>query len=181
MIVRQRTFDVGQVEALFRSSELRPTEFRSAGDGHAFRRHIGISNVGMERRGERVRNGQVVAITAFITNANTFSAAAELLNSAPGKAALLGLDTGHNGMRAGITYCAATPTRIRYLQGEAVATMPSYWFRMILDRNGLEPYGLHLQTFFPLIDPDAEVNAWVENGNGRGGQRPVFPFPLGRL
>jgi hypothetical protein len=179
VILRQRTFDVGQVEALFRTSELRATEFRSAQDGHTFRRHIGIANVDMRHRGDRVRNGEVVAITAFITNADTFAAAAELLNGAPGKAALLALDNGHNGMRAGITHCVATPTRIRYLQGEAVATMPAFWFRMVLDRNGLEPYGLHVQTFFPLLDPDAAVGAWVENGNGRGGQRRVFPFPLG--
>jgi hypothetical protein len=180
MIERQRTFDVEQVEKIFRQSEIRPTEFRSREDGHAFRRHIGISNAHMASRGERVRNGEVMAITAFITNQDAFLAAVELLNSDPGRAALVKLDAGHNGMRAGITSCAKTPTRVRYLRGEAVATMPSYWFRMLLDRNGIEPYGLHVQTFYPLIEPDAEIRAWVKNSNESGGEQRVFPFPLGR-
>jgi len=32
-----------------------------------------------------------------------------------------------------------------------VRTMNWPWFRMILDRNEVMPYGVHLQTFFALL------------------------------
>ena len=180
MIVRQRTFDVEQVEAIFRLSEIRPTNFCSKKSGHTFKSHIGISNAKTADRGEKVHNGKVVAITSFITNESAFSAAAELLNSDPARAALVYLDAEHNGMRTTVTYSARSPVIVRYLGGGGVKTMPSFWFCMVMDRNGVEPYGLHMRTFFPLIDPEAELRAWIEDSNGKGGEKRVFPFPLRR-
>lgn len=175
-IVRQRDYTPADVEAICRLSEFRPTHFESGGQGHTFTKHIGVSNAQMTERGETLlRKGKrpIVAVTSFITNADAFKAGAELLNSKAGKTALGAFDSGHTGMRATVTNFQAVPTQVRYFSGGLIIkTMPSHWYRMIVDRNEVAPYGLLLISFFPLLGEDPSEGAAVETKSRQPWKRP---------
>lgn len=175
-IVRQRDYTPADVEAICRISEFRPTHFESGGQGHTFTKHIGVSNAQMTERGETLlRKGKkpIVAVTSFITNADAFKAGAELLNSKAAKTALGAFDSGHTGMRASVTHFQTVPTQVRYFSGGLIIkTMPSHWYRMIVDRNEVAPYGLLLVSFFPLLGEDPSEGAAVTTKSGRPWKRP---------
>lgn len=157
------------VEALFRASEYRPTTFRSQQDGHAFSQHIGIPNEAMlQRYAERYRNSRnnsLVAITAFVENHEAFRAGMETLNSPVGQQALQALDNWPTGTRVQISHAVTTPTRIRYvLAGQVVRIIPDWrWFRLIIDRNEVLPYGIHCQTFFAFMSENPR-DCWQRQG-----------------
>ncbi len=176
-IVRQRLYAPADMETISRSSEFRPTYFKAGSEGHTYSRHIAITRAEMADRGTKIakRGGNpLIAVTAFITNDDAFRAGAQLLNTRVAQSALGDFDSGHTGMRAVMTVLLNPPTRVRYLTGgDEVKTMPSYWFRMIVDRNEVLPYGIHLQTFFPLLsDADLKDNAIIVAKDGRPWKKP---------
>lgn len=167
-IVPNRIYATADVETMFRASEYRPTDYHSEAEAHGFSRHIGVTNAAMMLRAQGVQRG-IVAITAFPDNQSAFLAGAMVLNSRVAQAALNDLANGHTGMRAIITWATAQPVVIRYVTASntLVKTMPCQWFRMIVDRSEQRPLGIHLQTFFGLLDPDARNQARVETRGGR--------------
>jgi len=167
-IVQNRIYTTADVETMFRASEFRPTDYHSEAGAHAFTRHIGVTNAAMLLRGQAVR-GDIVAITAFPDNQSAFLAGAMVLNSRVAQAAINDLADGHTGMRAIITWATPRPVTIRYVTASntLVKTMPCHWFRMIVDRSEQRPLGLHLQTFFGALDPEARNQARVETRAGQ--------------
>lgn len=167
-IVSGHVYAVAEVEAIARASEYQPTMFHSEAEAHGFARHIGITNAEMLRRAERVQRG-IVAITAFPDNRSAFVAGAALLNCRVGQAALNDMAAGHTGMRAVITWEVQPAVTIRYVtaSNQLVKTMPGRWFRLVVDRSEERPHGLHLQTLFGLLDPDARNQARVESRTGQ--------------
>jgi hypothetical protein len=167
-IVPNRIYTTADVETMFRASEYRPTDYHSEAEAHGFSRHIGVTNAAMMLRAQGVQRG-IVAITAFPDNQSAFLAGAMVLNSRVAQAALNDLANGHTGMRAIITWATARPVVIRYVtaSNQLVKTMPCEWFRMIVDRSEQRPLGIHLQTFFGLLDPNARNQARVETREGR--------------
>jgi hypothetical protein len=178
-ITRRRTYEPDDVEHLCRTSEFRPTYFGKAAAGHTYRLHIAITKAEMAERGDKLVEGwdpknkkwqsgpPLLAITAFITNDDAFRAGAITLNSPNAQAALSALDAAQTGTRAEISNFQNVPIRVRYLTGDnQVKTMPGQWFMMVVDRNEIEPYGLQLQTHFPLISDKAAVRAVIKSRTG---------------
>ena len=160
-IVPNRIYTEADLDTIFRACEFRPTEFGKKRPAHGFSKHIGITNAGMMQRASRVRR-EIVAITAFPDNASACLAGAMVLNSPVGQAALNEL-AGYKAVRAEITWETLRPVTVRYVtaSNQAVKTMLCHWFMMIVDRNAERPHGIHLQTLFGLIDPDAEKQAVI--------------------
>jgi hypothetical protein len=178
-MTRRRAYQPDDVEHICRTSEFRPTYFGKKATGHTYRQHIAITKAAMADRGDefvenwdpennkRQKGPPLVAITAFITNDDAFRSGTVLLNSSNAQAALSELDAQQTGTRAEITDFQTVPTRVRYLTGDnQVKTMPCHWFRMVIDRNEVEPYGLQVKTFFPLIDTKAQVRAVIKKRTG---------------
>jgi hypothetical protein len=164
-IVPNRIYSDADLETIFRACEFRPTDFGKKREAHSFTKHIGITNADMMTRASKVR-AEIVAITAFPDNASACLAGAMVLNSPVGQAALNEL-AGYKAVRAEITWQTPRPVPVRYVttSNQAVKTMLCHWFTMVVDRNVARPHGIHLQTLFGLIDPDAEKQAVITDRN----------------
>lgn len=156
LIERARKYTEKDIEKLMRQSEFRPTTYRSGRDGHSFTQHIGITNAELMQRVQelygKAQGGHLEIVTAFCTNQEAFKAGMNVLNSSVGQEGLKALNKACHDQRLVITCQINEEIRYRYVSGECVRIGFWPWFRMILDKNHIAPYGIHLQTFFTYVN-----------------------------
>jgi hypothetical protein len=148
--------DVAQI---LRASEGRQSRFQEkSGPGHAYSRHVALTNAALGDRVAGARDGSIALFTAFSSPADQIEAARETLNSVEGKWAREQFfdaagnarfpQGAHTGMRATIHH-SGQPRRVRYAGGGGIAIFSDYV--MALERDDSCFAGLFVKTFYATI------------------------------
>ena len=155
--------DSAAVRRILMASEAHKTRWRTdGGQGHAYVRHVSITNSKLWDRTREVRNGEIALRTAFISPNQQIEAACETLNGVQGKWARAQLFQGessdkfpkgsHNGMEATILH-SGSPRFLRYAGGAGM--MPISDYLMVLLRDDDLPESLFVKTFYGTMLDDA--------------------------
>jgi hypothetical protein len=155
--------DAAAVRRILMTSEAHKTRWRpDGGSGHAYERHVSLSNASLSERTREVRNGGFALRTAFISPNQQIEAACETLNGPAGKWARAQLFQGassdkfpkgsHNGMEATILH-TGTVRQIRYAGGQGM--MPICDYLMVLLRDDDLPESLFVKTFYGTMLDEA--------------------------
>jgi hypothetical protein len=156
-------FDYAAVRHLLMASEAHKTRWRpDGGSGHAYERHVAITNASLFDRMRDAPNGKIALRTAFNSPNQQIDAACETLNGPSGKWARTQMFQGassdkfpkgsHNGMEATILH-SGTVRQLRYAGGQGM--MPISDYLMVLLRDDDLPESLFVKTFYGTMLDEA--------------------------
>ena len=151
--------DAAAVRRILMTSETHKSRWRTdGGSGHAYARHVAITNASLRDRMREVRNGGFALRTAFISPNQQVEAACETLNGTAGKWARTQFFQGapsdkfpkgsHNGMEATILH-SGTLRQLRYAGGQGM--MPISDYLMVVLRDDDLPESLFVKTFYGTL------------------------------
>jgi hypothetical protein len=171
-----RDLEYAEVRRILLASEAHVSRWRpEGGAGHAFGRHVDITNFALAARVREVKNGDIALRTAFSSPNEQIEAAKETLNGVEGKWARHQFFQGaasdkfpkgsHKGMEATILH-SGRMRRLRYAGGAGM--MPISEYLMVLLRDDDMPESLFVKTFYgTLLDAAPPTNRVTIFGRNR--------------
>ena len=169
-VQRRRVYTQDEVEDIVRASERRLSRAGRGETGHSGRRHVLITNVQLEARGQAFyEDGRtdIPIACAFVSNAQAFGAVTEVLNSQQGQDALRDLDdNGITGTRVRVE-ATVQPIGCRYSSGMGIVRVAMVTQTLVLIERieQIEYHGIHIHTAFPLLAFRRGRPAWLDHRN----------------